>query len=240
MIGPTVVGMTGWSDEVVGRIVERFDAARDPAAAVPMAAYMKDQFPFFGLPTKPREVLLRDAVAGVAKPDERDLVDLTHALWALDEREHQYAGLWVLRRNERVLTPAFVPTARFAITTRSWWDTVDTLAQHLVGGIVHRHRELEPLMAEWLVSDDAWLARTSILHQERWKGDTDPEILFAACLTRAADEEFFLRKAIGWALRSYSYVDAAAVEQFVHDHDAELSGLSKREAMKAIERGRAS
>jgi 3-methyladenine DNA glycosylase AlkD len=93
-------------------------------------------------------------------------------------------------------------------------------------------------MGEWLVSDDLWLARTSILHQERWKADTDADILFGACLARAADPEFFLRKAIGWALRSYSYVDPTAVEQFVRDHDAELSGLSKREAMKAIERGR--
>ncbi len=230
--------MTGWSDEVVGRIVERFDAARDPAAAVPMAAYMKEHFAFLGIPTTPRAVLLRDAIAGLAKPDEDDLIAVTRTLWTREEREHQYAALWLLRRNHRVLTPAAVPTARFAITTRSWWDTVDTLAQHVVGGLVHRHRDLEPLMAEWLVSDDIWLARTSILHQERWKADTDPEVLFAACLTRAADAEFFLRKAIGWALRSYSYVDAAAVEQFVHDHDAELSGLSKREAMKAIERGR--
>ena len=230
--------MTGWSEEVVGRLGERFEAARDPEAAVPMAAYMKDQFPFFGIPTTPREVLLRDAIEGSAQPTEDDLVDLTVALWARDEREHQYAALWILRRNLATLTPEFVPTARTAITTRSWWDTVDTLAQHVVGTIVHRHRELEALMAEWLESEDLWLARTSILHQERWKADTDPDVLFAACLARAADKEFFLRKAIGWALRSYSYVDPVAVEQFVREHDAELSGLSKREAMKVIERRR--
>ena len=99
-------------------------------------------------------------------------------------------------------------------------------------------RSLDPVMAAWLVDDNVWLARTAILHQERWGAATEPDWLFPACLTRADDTEFFVRKAIGWALRSYSYVDPAAVERFVHDHDAELSGLSKREALKAIERGR--
>jgi 3-methyladenine DNA glycosylase AlkD len=131
-----------------------------------------------------------------------------------------------------------VPTAERCITTRSWWDTVDGLAQLVVGHLVHEHRELASLMAEWLVSENLWLARTAILHQERWGADTDPAWLFAACLRRASDTEFFLRKAIGWALRSYSYVDPGAVEQFVHDHATELSGLSRREALKAIERER--
>ncbi|MGZ4692572.1 MAG: DNA alkylation repair protein [Acidimicrobiales bacterium] len=230
--------MTVWSSDVVRRVAERFEAARDPEAAGPMAAYMRHQFAFLGISTKRREAMLREVVAGRPAPDERDLIDLTLALWDRDEREYQYAALWILRRRQRVLTPDFVPTAEHAITTRSWWDSVDTLAQHIVGGIVRRHRDLESLMAEWLVSDDIWLARSSILHQERWKADTDPDVLFAACLARAADKEFFLRKAIGWALRSYSYVDPVAVELFVRDHDAELSGLSKREAMKAIERQR--
>jgi 3-methyladenine DNA glycosylase AlkD len=230
--------VTRWSDEVVERIADRFEAARDPGAAEPMIAYMRHQFAFLGIPTKPREALMREALAGLARPGEDDLVDLTWAMWAREEREYQYAACGLLRRFQQVLTPAFIPTAEYAITTRAWWDTVDTLAQHVVGDIVRRHRELESLMAEWLVSDDLWLARTSILHQGPWKADTDPDILFAACLTRAADTEFFLRKAIGWALRSYSHVDPAAVERFVHDHDAELSGLSKREALKAIERAR--
>ena len=93
-------------------------------------------------------------------------------------------------------------------------------------------------MDRWLVDDDIWLARTAILHQLDWKADTDADWLFAACIRRAGDTEFFIRKAIGWALRSYSYVDPVAVERFVTDHADELSGLSRREALKAIERTR--
>jgi 3-methyladenine DNA glycosylase AlkD len=196
--------VTVLSDEIVGRVHDRLEPARDPERAAPMAAYMRNHFAFLGISTPERVQLTREAVAGLPRPDEADLVDLTRTLWGCAEREYQYVALWLLQRDQKVLTPAFVPTAEYAITTKSWWDTVDALAQHIVGGIVHRHRELEPLMAEWLVSDDLWLARTSILHQGRWGADVDPD----------------------------------AVEQFVTDHDHELSGLSKREAMKVIERAR--
>ena len=165
-------------------------------------------------------------------------MELTDAAWARDEREYQYVACWLLKRRARSLTSATLPAAQRWITTKSWWDTVDGLAQHVVGTLVRRDRSLDPTMAAWLVDDNIWLARTAILHQERWGVDTEPEWLFHACVTRAGDTEFFLRKAIGWALRSYSYVDPDAVERFVRDHDAELSGLSKREALKAIERTR--
>jgi 3-methyladenine DNA glycosylase AlkD len=156
--------VTELSDELLGRITERFEAARDGERAGPMAAYMRDQFAFLGIPTPERVRLSRDAVVGLGRPGEADLVDLADALWARDEREYQYAGLWLLRRHQQVLTPGFIPTAHRCITRRSWWDTVDGLAQHVVGFIVHQHRELGPLMADWLVSDDLWLARTAILH----------------------------------------------------------------------------
>ncbi len=133
-------------------------------------------------------------------------------------------------------TPAFLPVAEHMIATKSWWDTVDLLAANVVGPLVAATPALRSEMDRWLVSDDLWLARSALLHQLKWKGDTDADWLFAACLTRAGDTEFFLRKAIGWALREYSKTDAAAVRRFVSDHDAELSGLSKREALKWLDR----
>src|SRR5262245_57865650 len=135
--------MTAASQDVVGRIVERFDAARDPVAAEPMAAYMRDQFPFLGIATTPRTQLLRDAIGGRPSLAEPDLVAASRALWRRREREYQYAACWLLRRRAAVLTPDFVPTARHLITTKSWWDTVDDLAGHVVGAIVRRHRALE-------------------------------------------------------------------------------------------------
>jgi 3-methyladenine DNA glycosylase AlkD len=232
--------MTAASDRLLAAISERFEAARDPGQAVRMAAYMRDQFPFYGIPNPTRVTLEREAIAeaGAGELGARDLKAFALASWRRDEREHQYAAAKLLRRQSKVLEPDFLSTAQRLITTKSWWDTVDELADHVVGAIVRAHPSERNVMDRWLVDDDIWLARTAILHQLDWKADTDPDWLFAACLRRAGDTEFFIRKAIGWALRSYSYVDPAAVESFVTSHAAALSGLSRREAMKAIERTR--
>jgi 3-methyladenine DNA glycosylase AlkD len=124
------------------------------------------------------------------------------------------------------------------LTTEPWWDTVDSLATHAVGSIVRRHPDERTTMERWLEGDDLWLTRTAILHMNRWKAGTDRDWLFAACLRRADHPDFFIRKAIGWALREHSKVDAAAVVTFVHDHAGELSGLSRREALMWLERRR--
>jgi 3-methyladenine DNA glycosylase AlkD len=232
--------MTAASDRLLAAVTERFQAHRDPAKAVPMVAYMRHQFAFYGIPNPTRVALERDAVAEVGAREfgERDLKAFAMASWRRDEREHQYAAAKLLRQRAGVLSPEFLSTAQRLITTKSWWDTVDELAGHVVGAIVRAHPSERTTMDRWLVDDDIWLARTAILHQLDWKADTDADWLFAACVRRSGDTEFFLRKAIGWALRSYSYVDPVAVERFVTDHAGELSGLSRREAMKAVERTR--
>jgi len=115
---------------------------------------------------------------------------------------------------------------------------VDELAVHVAGDLVARHPELRTALACWLVSDDIWLARTAILHQERSKERTDAGVLFDWCLRRSADREFFIRKAIGWALRSYAKVAPDVVAQFLTGHGAALSGLSSREAERGVAMGR--
>ena len=201
-----------------------------------MRAYMRDQFPFLGLPTPARAALDRAVLAGVTVVEEADLAAISLACWDLREREYQYFACDVLRRHAARCGPAFIGTTRVLITTKSWWDTVDVLAQHVAGSLVARNPSLVPVMEEWIDSDDIWLARTAILHQNRFKSATDPERLFRFCLRRAADKEFFIRKAIGWALREYSKTDAAAVRAFVDEHADELSGLSRTEALKWLAR----
>jgi 3-methyladenine DNA glycosylase AlkD len=106
----------------------------------------------------------------------------------------------------------------------------------VVGPLVSRYPDLALTMDDWIASDNIWLARTAIIHQERFKDRTDVERLFSYCLLRAADRDFFIRKAIGWALREYSKTDADAVRRFVADHGSELSPLSQREALKWLSR----
>lgn len=227
---------TELADEVVARWQAAFEPAADPERATFMTAYMKGHFPFLGITSAPRRVLAREALAGLPAPDEADVAAVAAGAWALDTREYQYAAADYVVRWVRNCSSAFLPVTQGLITTKSWWDTVDLLAARVVGPLVAATPALRSEMDRWLVSDDLWLARSAILHQLKWRGDTDADWLFAACLGRAADTDFFLRKAIGWALREYSKTDAAAVRRFVAAHDAELSGLSKREALKWLDR----
>jgi 3-methyladenine DNA glycosylase AlkD len=230
--------VTDLADDIVERVTRAFEGARDAEKAPAMEAYMRDQFAFLGIPSPARVALGRAAIEGTAKPTEADLIALSNTLWTMPEREYQYFAAWYLRRHQRVLTTDFMGTARRLITTTSWWDTIDELAQNVVGPLVQRERTLVATMDEWIEDDDLWLARTAILHQNRWRAATDAERLFRYSARRAPDKEFFIRKAIGWALREYTRVDPEAVRRFVAEHDAELSGLSKREALKWLERRR--
>lgn len=222
--------------ELDRRVTTAFIAAADPSRAGPMRSYMKDRFSFLGIAKPEREPRLRAAISSLGRPTDDDLEAFARRMWDHDEREFQYAACWVLRRHQRALTDRFLPTARHLIVTRSWWDTVDELAQNVVGAVVRRHRRLSDEMDRWIDEDDIWLARSALLHQNRWKADTDADRLFGYCRSRAGDHEFFIRKAIGWALREYSKTDGDAVRRFVADHDAELSGLSKREALRWLDR----
>ena len=221
-----------------GRLEVLFEERRDPSKAVGMAAYMRDQFPYYGLPAPAQRAAAREALEGLGQPTEADLVQLATTCWARPQREWQYAACDLLARWAKHCSPAMLLTAEHLITTKSWWDTVDLLASKVVGTLVRNHRELAPTMDAWIDADDFWLARTAILHQLGSKADTDTDRLFAYCARRAGDTEFFIRKAIGWALREYAKTDPGAVQQFVADHDDVLSNLSKREALKNILRPR--
>ena len=197
---------------------------------------MRDQFTFVGIPTPERRALDRGIVARCPAPTEAQLREVALACFRLAEREYQYFACDYLRRHVRVCSPRFLTTARRLVTTKSWWDTVDALATRTVGGLVAAHPELAPTMDRWVLDRNLWIARAGILHQLTFRQRTDAGRLFAACLARADSSEFFLRKAIGWALREYSKTDPTAVRRFVREHDRELSELSKREALKWLGR----
>ncbi len=209
----------------------------DPERARSMRAYLRDQFPFFGVPMPRGRAVLRQAAAAVGPPTEADLLTGARDLWEGEQRELQYAAVAWLRANAARLSTEAVPAVAWCITTKAWWDTVDDLAQNVIGPIVLGDRDrLRPVLDRWATGDDLWLARTAILHQNRYRADTDQAQLFRYCTLRAGDTEFFIRKAIGWALREHCRVDAVAVARFVEDHGEDLSGLSIREARKGLAR----
>jgi 3-methyladenine DNA glycosylase AlkD len=217
------------------RVGTAFTSSRDPARAAGMAAYMRDQFPFLGIPAPVRRSLSRTALAGLPKPDEAALGEVALACWSRDEREFQHFACDYLVRYAKVPGPGFLDGVLASlITTKSWWDTVDPLATRVVGGLVARHPSLVATMDPWVRSADMWLVRAAILHQLFYGAGTDEERLFGYCTAQAGHRDFFVRKAIGWALRHHARTDPEAVRGFLAGPGKELSPLSVREASKHL------
>jgi len=224
---------TPLSRMVLDRLLTVYPAAADPATAGPMRAYMRDAFPFLGVKTPQRRDASRRVLAGLPRPAEADLRAVALTCWELPEREYQYFAVDWLAHHGKVCGPGFLTTVETLITTKSWWDTVDALASHVVGAIVARHSDAVATMDIWIADENLWLSRTAILHQLRYRKDTDADRLFRYCTARAGHPDFFVRKAIGWALREYARTDPDAVRSFV-DATPALSNLSVREALKHV------
>lgn len=211
-----------------------FEAAADPQRAAEMAAYMKHHFEFLGLPAAIRRAAQKPILTASGGATSGELLSFAAACWNEPEREFQLVATDILRKRAATLDVRDLQEIRELITTKSWWDTVDSLAVHVVGVLVRAHPELGDEMDAWIVDDNLWVARTAMLHQLMWKSDTDVERLFRYVRVQADHRDFFMRKAIGWALRQYARTDPDAVRALVADLDTQLSGLSKREALKHL------
>ncbi|MFD3726107.1 DNA alkylation repair protein [Streptomyces sp. NPDC058671] len=222
------------ADTVLARLTSVYPPAGNPFRAQEMVAYMKGVAPFLGVRTPERRALSRTVLDGVPVPDEDDCAAVALRCFALPEREYHYFAVDYLRRHVRRCSSGFLPVACRLVTTVPWWDTVDHLAAHVVGGLVAADPALGDRMDEWIEDEDPWVARTALLHQLRFKGATDADRLFAHCLRRAPDTDFFLRKAIGWALREYAKTAPDEVRAFVTAHTTRLAPLSTREALKHL------
>ncbi|OCT10521.1 DNA alkylation repair protein [Paenibacillus pectinilyticus] len=210
-------------------------AHADVANASSMEAYMKNYFPLLGIRNPARVALTKQFTKEHGIPKGEEAVQVAQELWALPEREFAYTAIMMLLQVRKTVKAEHIDLLEHFIVTNSWWDSVDTIADHLIGYHFQRFPELIPAyVAKWLASDNMWLQRTAILFQLKYKKKTDVTLLFHCITVMADSKEFFIRKAIGWALREYSKTDAAAVQSFVAS--TELSPLSVREALKVIER----
>ena len=205
-----------------------------PADVEPMEAYMKDQFRFLGVRSAGVRAVAKPLLRAAGQMDGNTIVDFVYRCWEEPEREFQYVGALLTRRHVKKLDPSHLPDIEHFITSRSWWDTVDSLAAWTVGPLVSANPELKAVMDQWATDDNLWLARTAIIHQLGFKENTDAQRLFHYAELQAGHTDFFIRKAIGWALRQYARVEPDAVRRFVAEHEDELSPLSRREALKHL------
>jgi 3-methyladenine DNA glycosylase AlkD len=212
-----------------------FASHADPVAAVPMKRYLRDQFESLGLKGAQIGRLHKEHLEEHGLPALADLDAIVRDLWALPEREFQYIAVSLLGRFEKQLPPEFIETLEYLLVTKSWWDTVDTLSAGVVGRHFKRFPDVrENYLSKWRRSDNFWLRRATILFQLNYKAETDFSLLCEIIRENLGSKEFFINKAIGWALRQYTRVDPGAVREFVAA--TPLHPLSAREALKWLEK----
>ena len=213
-------------------------AQADPDKAGPMQAYMKSEMPYLGVQARGVERIRRAVLAEHRLDDFEQWRDTVLALWREARyREERHAAIGVARHRayEAFRGLAALPLYEEMIATGAWWDYVDDIASHLVGDLLARApKTMQRKMRAWARSSDLWIRRSAILCQLGFKAETDVELL-KDCIAPSIDRrEFFLRKAIGWALREHAKTDPRTVVRYVEAHRERLSPLSKREALRIL------
>lgn len=213
-------------------------AQADATRAEGMRAYMKSAMPCYGVATTPLRKTCKELFASHPLADKDTWRCAVLTIWREAVfREERYVAIELsgARVYKTHQATDLLPMYEEMIVTGAWWDFVDVIAIHRLGPLLLVSPEpMKKAMLEWSRSADLWKRRTSVICQVAAKQKTDLDLLHRAIEANMADKDFFLRKAIGWALRSYAYIDASFVAGYVRDNHARLSPLSRREALKNI------
>lgn len=229
--------MVWTTDELVKFIASEFRKQACPEKAGPMAAYMKTDKPFYGIQKPDRVPIYRQMKKRFVPADRKQYEKAVLALWSGRHREEKYAAIEYARQHKDFVIAQSVPLYERLIREGAWWDFVDDIAINLVGNcLLAERKQMRPLMDEWIDDDDMWIRRTAVIAHNHHRDETDARQLFKHCLRRAHENEFFIRKGIGWALREYSYANPAGVKEFLLSNRDKLSPLSFKEGAKQLVR----
>lgn len=199
-----------------------------------MEKYMKDIFPFFGIKTDERRKIFKE----IWKQNQQEVLDNSREIaWLLfqrKERELHYCAIEILIKNlKNNYQKNDIQLIEKLLITNSWWDSVDTISKYILGEyLLEFPSEIEKTINRFSNSENMWLNRSVLLFQLSYKQKTDPEILFSECKKHSKSNEFFIKKAIGWALREYAKTNSDVVKHFLSNND--LKPLSQKEALKNI------
>ncbi|MGV2940523.1 DNA alkylation repair protein [Mesobacillus sp. LC4] len=206
---------------------------RDSAEAIRLSKYMRNQFDYIGLRAPQMQEVFKQHVKAYGLPAKEDLHEVITSLWNLDERELQISGAYLLDLMKKQFTEEDLQLLEYIITTKPWWDTVDHIAKKHFGYYLEKFpQQRQPIIDRWIASDNIWLIRSCILFQLGYKEKTDVPMLEDIISRTCHTKEFFINKAIGWALREYAKQDPEKV--FEMTNRLPLSNLSKKEALKHI------
>ena len=215
-------------------LITDLEENRNELLAESMSKYMQDKFRFLGVRGATRTEIYKKYFPEARKSKVIDW-DFIENCWNKEEREFQYIVVYYLKAMQRFLKREDISRLKYLIVTKSWWDTVDLLAK-VVGSLVIRIEGYDQIMLEWSKDSNIWLKRVAILYQLSLKEKVDKQVLERILVNNLGDSEFFINKAIGWALRDYSKFNPEWVREFIEKNKNGMANLSIREASKYLDK----
>ena len=213
-------------------LITDLEENRNELLAESMSKYMQDKFRFVGVRGATRTEIYKKYFPDARKTKTIDW-DFVENCWNKEEREFQYVVVYYLKAMQKFLKREDISRLKYLIVTKSWWDTVDLLAK-VVGSLIIRIEGYDQIMLEWSKDSNIWLRRVAILYQLSLKDKVDKQVLDEILVNNLGDSEFFINKAVGWALRDYSKYNPEWVREFIKKNKENMANLSIREASKYI------
>lgn len=221
--------------EYVAQIDQALRLQADKKRAIEMKAYLRGQFEFLGIQTPTRRAICKQLPK--LPQDAKQLIRIANLLWQKPDREFKYVACDLLAKHVKLLHSEHLPALKKLLQKEAWWETVDGLSG-TIGDIVLNDQmqgiDAQSVMDTWLIDQDFWVRRSAMIHQLGWRLNTDTDRLGHYALTLSKENEFFIRKAIGWAFRDYAKWTPQFVRQFMQKHGSDFSNLTVREATKNI------
>ena len=218
----------------LSKLISDLEENRNELLAESMSKYMQDKFRFLGVRGATRTEIYKKYFPDARKTKTIDW-DFVENCWNKEEREFQYAVVYYLKAMQKFLKREDISRLKYLIVTKSWWDTVDLLAK-VVGSLIIRIEGYDQIMLEWSKDSNIWLRRVAILYQLSLKDKVDKQVLDEILVNNLGDSEFFINKAIGWALRNYSKFNPEWVREFIEKNKNGIANLSLREASKYLDK----
>ena len=213
-------------------LITDLEENRNELLAESMSKYMQDKFRFLGVRGATRTEIYKKYFPDARKTKTIDW-DFVENCWNKEEREFQYVVVYYLKAMQKFLKREDISRLKYLIVTKSWWDTIDLLAK-VVGSLIIRIEGYDQIMLEWSKDSNIWLKRVAILYQLSLKEKVDKQVLERILVNNLGDSEFFINKAVGWALRDYSKYNPEWVREFIKKNKENMANLSIREASKYI------
>ena len=235
---PSATRKAAANSSLLLRVRRELRRIADAKKAPFMQAYMKSAMPYHGINSPLLRTACKQLFSGIDLSTRELWSSQALELWrGATHREERYVAIALTgdKRAAAFQTPSAMPLYEEIIVSGAWWDYVDEVAAHRVGPILRGYpAPMKKKMLAWSKCENIWKRRTSILSQLRFKRDTDLDLLYACIEPSLDSKEFFLRKAIGWALRQYAWTDSREIRRYVREQKGRLSRLSQREALKNI------